>query len=78
MTVARTRTRRTTPGPATGDRRLVEPMLLDPSRCTCQRPMLVGTFRAEQLVALELRHLRSAGCAYPAQPVDVASWLRPW
>jgi hypothetical protein len=74
VTTARTRTRRTTPG----DRRAVEPMLLDPTRCTCRKPTLVATFRREQLVALELRHLRAAGCAYPAQPLSVETWLLPW
>ncbi|PZF98243.1 hypothetical protein, partial [Micromonospora deserti] len=59
-------------------RKPTEPMLLDPTRCTCHQPVLIATFRAEQLVALELRHLRSNGCAYPAQPVDVDSWLLPW
>ncbi|MGW3608959.1 hypothetical protein ACWD6N_03570 [Micromonospora sp. NPDC005163] len=65
-------------GPAQPLRRPAEPMLLDPRRCTCRKPTLVATFRREQLVALELRHLRSNGCAYPAQPVDVASWRLPW
>ncbi|MEV4197031.1 hypothetical protein [Micromonospora globbae] len=59
-------------------RRPAEPSPLDPTRCTCRRPVLVATFRAEQLVALELRHLRARGCAYPAQPVDVDTWLLPW
>lgn len=65
-------------GPAQPARKPVEPLLLDPARCTCRKPTLVATFRAEQLAALELRHLRSDGCAYPAQLVDVATWLLPW
>ncbi|MGW5556873.1 hypothetical protein ACWER9_06575 [Micromonospora sp. NPDC003944] len=79
MTVTRTRVR-THPaaGPAKPHRKPAEPMLLDPTRCACRNPTLVATFRAEQLVALELRHLRTNGCVYPAQPVDVESWLLPW
>ncbi|TDC35664.1 hypothetical protein E1211_15270 [Micromonospora sp. 15K316] len=65
MTTTRTRTRR----------RIVEPMLNDPTQCTCRRPTLVATFKREQLVGLELRHLR--GCSHPAQPIDVHTWLPP-
>lgn len=55
-----------------------EPMLLDPGRCACHKPTLIATFRAERLVALELRHLRTNGCAYPAQAIDVETWRKPW
>ncbi|MET7949234.1 hypothetical protein [Micromonospora sp. NPDC005324] len=79
MTVSRTRVRsHPAAGPAKPHRKPAEPMLLDPERCACRRPTLVATFRREQLVALELRHLRSDGCAYPPQAIDVDSWLIPW
>ena len=52
-------------------------MLADPAVCTC-RPVLVAHFVREALVDLELRHLRSNGCAYPAQPIDVETWRKPW
>lgn len=42
----------------------------DPAICHCQ-PVTVATFRAEQLVTVEKRHLRAQGCARPPEPVDI-------
>ncbi|MFE7869745.1 hypothetical protein ACFUYE_05270 [Micromonospora humida] len=39
-------------------------------RCVNGRPIPIGTFRSEQLVDVELRHLVSTGCGLPSTHVE--------
>lgn len=62
-------------GPAQPAPKPVEPLLIDPGRCHCPTgPTTVASFAGARLVAVERRHLRSDGCAHPAEPVDPAAW----
>ncbi|MFI6819742.1 hypothetical protein ACIBJE_02170 [Micromonospora sp. NPDC050187] len=43
----------------------------DPTRCCCAGgPVTIGTFRAQRLVDVERRHLRSRGCVRPSEHVE--------
>lgn len=48
-----------------------------PAACLCPGgPTTVATWRAERLVDVELRHLRTDGCGLPSTHVDPAAWVR--
>lgn len=76
MTTIRTRTRQA--GPTREDlARTVARAAGVAAVCLCPGgPTTVATWRREQLVDVELRHLRTDGCGLPATHVDLAEWLR--
>lgn len=48
-----------------------------PAACLCNGgPVTVATFRAQQLVDVEHRHLRVGGCGLPTTHTDPAEWVR--
>lgn len=52
------------------------PVATDPTQCLCPTgPIIVGTFREQQLVDVELRHLRSTGCGMASRHVEVRDFL---
>lgn len=44
-------------------------------RCPNAKPLLVATFRNQELVEVERRHWRSKGCSWPAEPVDPKAYV---
>lgn len=48
------------------------PVATDPTACLCPdgRPTPIGTFRDQQLVEVERRHLRSTGCGMASEHVE--------
>lgn len=52
------------------------PPVLDVTRCACPTgPTPIATFRDQQLVEVELRHLRATGCGMRSRWMDPRDYL---